>query len=344
MKRKKWLLRVGFGLFVIVAAAGTWAGLNATVLQARYTAYQFRTATTDEQRSNAADRLIALGDPGLTQLLEHLRSSDDAGRAAVVAALTRYLDGLPDGDQRAVTVAGQLLQSFPEHETATQQAILELLPVVLKSTGNTYALKCREAVAIGLAMPDVPSRLHAVRLAIHPDIKMRANLVPMLAASEPEIRRTVLFAVASLAEGEPLLSDEDLFRWLHDPDESVRKTCLDALVNRDRTETEIQLGRRLTHPDASERLKLLMDLRYDDDVNDPEPWLERLARDPEPAVRVGAVRVAMELSRDPQQSRPPWITPIATTDPDPTVRRITTFLQRNSGRAPASGIRTVGGP
>jgi hypothetical protein len=48
----------------------------------------------------------------------------------------------------------------------------------------------------------------------------------------------------------------------------VRKLCRDALVSRDRTEVEIRFGERLTNPDACERLKLLLDLRYDDDLAD----------------------------------------------------------------------------
>ena len=65
----------------------------------------------------------------------------------------------------------------------------------------------------------------------------------------------------------------------------MRAICHDVLVSHERTEAEISLGRRLTNPDPGERLKLLLDLRYNELLRDPEPWLERLGRDIEPAVR-----------------------------------------------------------
>src|SRR5439155_15416642 len=136
------------------------------------------------------------------------------------------------------------------------------------------------------------ARLLAIRLAMHPSLKMRPDLLPLLHAAEPEVRRAALFAVGPATDDDPVIGDEEMFRWLHDADTGVRKVCYDALVSRGRTETEIALGRRLTHPDVRERLELLRDLRFDDDLADPEPWLERLGRDAEPAVRAGAARTA----------------------------------------------------
>jgi HEAT repeat protein len=336
------MLRVGGGLVLVLAAAGTWAGVNATALKAKYAARQLRTAATDDDRAKAADRLLALGDVGMTELVGFVRGGDEACRAAVAAALDRHLGALADGDQRAVTVAGQLLDAFGGCDEAGKRAILELLPAILKRTGNTYSLKCREAVAAGLAMPDPAARLAAVRLALHPDVRMRADLVPLLGSPEPGVRRAALFAVASVTDGEPVIADEDLFRWLHDADAGVRQVCYDALVGRDRSETEIALGRRLTDPDPGERLKLLLDLRYDDDVADPEPWLERLSRDPEPAVRAGAARVAVELTGDRRLSCPVWVGRVADADPDPTVRRVAGYFRRQPIRN-ADSIRRTGG-
>lgn len=338
--KRKWRLRVGAGILVILAAAGAWVGMNATVLQAKYTARQLRAATTDDDRAAAADRLLTLGDPGLDQLLAVLRTGDDACRAAAADAIDRHLSALADGEQRAVTIGGKLLDAFPGCDDSGRRAILGLLPVVLKRTGNTHAARCREAVAAGLAMPDPAARLLAIRLTMHPDVKLRAGLLPLLSAPEPEVRRAALFAVAAVIDAEPILGDEELFRWLHDPDEGVRKVCYDALVSRDRTETEIGLGRRFTHPDPGERLKLLLDLRYDDDVADPEPWLERLSRDPEPAVRAGAVRVATELALARRQSCPGWVARVADGDPDPTVRRVADYFRR---QPPPKLVQPAGG-
>ena len=46
-------------------------------------------------------------------------------------------------------------------------------------------------------------------------------------------------------------ADEDLFRWLHDPDESVRKVCHDALVSRDRTEARDRARATIDQPGSA---------------------------------------------------------------------------------------------
>jgi HEAT repeat protein len=176
-------------------------------------------------------------------------------------------------------------------------------------------------------MSDPDSRVLSIRMALHPDLKMRAELLQLLNDPEPRVRGAALFGVASATDGKTLIADEDLFRWLHDPDEGVRKVCYDALVSRDRSESEIGLARRLSNPDPGERLKLLYDLRYEDEVPDPEPWLERLSRDQEPAIRAGAARVILEVMSDRKQSCPNWVARVTDADPDPTVRRVAAFFR-----------------
>jgi HEAT repeat protein len=274
--------------------------------------------------------------------VELVRAGDESSRAAAVGGLDRFLDALPDGEPRAVAVGGQLLDAFPGCDPDGQRAILELLPVVMKKTGNTHAAKCRTAVASALKMLDPAARVLAARLAIHPDVKMRAEVVPLLSAPEAEVRRAALFAASLVTDGDQVLGDEELFRWLHDPDEGVRRVCRDALVGRDRSETDISLGRRLTDPDPLERLKLLLDLRYDDDVADPDPWLERLSRDPEPAVRAGAARVAVEVTSERKLACPVWVHRVADADSDPTVRRVATFFRRQYSPKPDPNIIPAG--
>jgi HEAT repeat protein len=342
--RKKWMLRVGLGAVLVLAAVGAWAAMNATALKARYTARQLRTATTDDNRAKAADRLVGLGDHGLAKLIEFVRAGDDSCRAAAVGAIDRHLAALPDDEPRAGLIAANLLDAFPGCDDAGRRAILELLPTILKRTGQTHAARCRETIVAGLRLPDPSARVLAVRLALHPDLKMRSELLPLLDDPEAEVRCAALVAVASPTDGDPIISDEDLFRWLHDPDDSVRKICRDVLVSRDRSEAEIALGRRLTDPDPGERLKLLLDLRYDDDVADPEPWLERMSRDIEPAVRAGAARVAVELTTGRRQSCPQWVVRVADADPDPTVRRVARYFRSVPLRSAAGELQPAGGP
>lgn len=341
-RKRKWFLRVGLLAVLALAGGGTWVGLNLAELKAGYAARQLRNAPTDEERTRAADRLTTLGDPGLKHLIRFVGSGDEPARVAAAGAIERMLAALPDGEQRAVTVSAQLLDAFSTAEPDGRRAVLELLPVVLKKTGNAHAEKCRAAVAAGLKTADLPTRVLTTRLAVHPEVRMRADLVPLLASPEAELRRAVLFAVAT-ADGEPLIGDEDLFRYLHDPDEGVRTVSRDALVGRDRSETEISMGRRLTHPDPSERLKLLLDLRYDDDVLDPEPWLERLSRDPEPAVRAGAARVVMEVSAERRQNYPGWVARVTDADPDATVRFVAGYFRRQAASPVDPNVRGAGG-
>ena len=327
---------------LVLAAAGTWAGFNSTLLRAKYAAYKFRSAATDEERTRWADDLAGRGDAGLPLLVEALRSGEPTSRAAA-AALSRHLDSLPDSDPQAIRLGGQLLDAFPHCDEAGRAAVLELVPAILKRGGTTHAAKCREIVVAGLKLPAMDARLRAIRVAMHPAIKAQAELLPLLDAPEAEVRRAALFAVGPAADGEPVIGDEELFRWLHDPDAGVRSVCREALVSRGRQEAEISLGRRLTHPDAGERLELLRILRHDDDVADPEPWLERLSRDADPAVRAGAARTAVEVVTERRVPVPSWVGRLADADEYAAVRVIARFY-RAQPASPDRNLRPAGGP
>ena len=342
--KRKWMVRAAGLLVALVAGAGTWVALNATELRARLAARELTAAGTDEERAKWAEALIGYGDPGMRHLAECVQICSDQTRAAAVAVMEKHLDALPDGDPRTVRFSGAVLDALPPTTETQTCAVLKLVPLVLKRTGNTFAMRCRGAAAEGLKAASPEARLAAVRLAIHPDIKLRAEVVPLLAAPEPEVRAVALFAVTSTTDGETLIADEELFRWLHDVDANVRKVCRDALVTRGRSEAEIALGKRLTHTDPNERLKLLLDLRYDEDVADPEPWLERLSRDPEPAVRAGATRVAVELALAHKMVCPAWVARVADADTHPTVRSVAAYYRSQPIGTPGGPIRPVGGP
>src|SRR5690349_13155818 len=116
---RKRVLRTALGLVVVLAAVGTWAGANATTLRARYAAHRLTTATTDEERAKWADALASHGDAGLPRLVEFVRAGDAAHCPAAAAAIERHLNALPEGDPRAVTLCGQLLDAFPGSGEAT---------------------------------------------------------------------------------------------------------------------------------------------------------------------------------------------------------------------------------
>ncbi len=344
MNTKRDLARRAAGALVALAVGlGTWALLNLSDLRAKFGARALAAAQSDDDRARCAADLIALGDPGTRKLVALAAEGPAEARGAAATALERHLNDLPDNDAKAHAVAAAVFDSFAAAQPEGKAALLRLVPGVLTRTGNTHAPKCRAAVLEALALPDPAARLAALRLAIHPDIKLRAEAVPLLNAPEPDVRAAALFAVATATDGDVLLTEDELFRWLHDTDAGVRRVCRDALLSRDRTNSEIELARRLTSPDANERLKLLLDLRYDDDVSDPEPWLERLSRDPEPGVRAGAARVAAELALAKQVPCPSWVGRVADSDPHPTVRSVAGYYRSRPNSAPPA-VRPVGGP
>jgi HEAT repeat protein len=342
-RSRKWALRAAGVAVMVAAAVGTWAGVNATELRAKFAARKLAAATTDDERATWADALAGYGEPGARELVECVKSGEEPARAAAAHSLAKYLDALPDNGPTAVAISGVLLDALPSASEPGKRAVLSLFPAMLKRAGGAHSRRCRAAVIESLKSPEPEVRLAAARLAIHPDIRVRAELKPLLSEPDPRIRGAALFAAASASDGEPTLGDEELFRWLHDPDAGVRKICCDALVARDRSEAEIALGRRLTHPDPAERLKLLLNLRYDEDVPDAEPWLERLSRDPEPAVRAGAARVAVEVAAARSSSVPAWVARVADADPHPTVRFVAAFYRAQPGGRPEP-VRPVGAP
>lgn len=264
------------------------------------------------------------------------------GNPAGPAATAPPAAAVADPTARAAEPAADPLDRFAAADAAGKTAVLELLPQLLNQ--NADPERCRAVVRAGLALPGVDARQAAVRAAMHPAVGLRAAVLPLLAAPEPEVRRAALFAVGPAAADAPVIGDEDLFRWLHDPDAGVRQVCREALVSRGRSDGEIALGRRLTHPDAGERLRLLLDLRDADDVADPEPWLERLGRDPDPGVRAGAARVMVEVAAERRSAPPAWVGRLAEGDPDPTVRRVVGVYAGRPGVATDRAVRPAGGP
>ncbi|MGL4419428.1 MAG: hypothetical protein ACRCZF_02070 [Gemmataceae bacterium] len=153
------------------------------------------------------------------------------------------------------------------------------------------------------------------------------RLLQKLQNPDPIIRVAALVELGQKPD-ERSVSDEQLFRWLHDTEPQIRQLCEGVLVARGRSPEEVQFGRKLTHPDVRERLSLLVDLRdADGTVRDLNPWLQRLSQDVDPAVRAGAARVAMEC----RVRFAEWVNEMAKNDPDPSVRRVAAYYVANPG-------------
>jgi hypothetical protein len=316
---RTWAKRAGLAVGLLTVAAGAYVAVNWTGVSARYAGYRFRTASTADDRAKWAGRLVALGDAGGPYLMTPFRAGDEAGCAAVVGVLKGRLAGLPPTDPAYAAGCRPILDGFGSFSDAGKAALVEVVPELLNCPDPDAAVRCRDAVRAGLAATSADGRVRAVRLALRPEIALLADVVPLLNDPEPAVRRAALLAVGPVPEGSAeVVGDEELFRCLHDPDPEVRNLCEAALNSRGLDAAQVQLARQLASPDAAERLRLLVDLqRAGDAIRDPGPWLERLSRDPDPAVRLGAARVAFER----RLMFAGWLDRMAEADPDPTVRQ-----------------------
>jgi HEAT repeat protein len=148
-------------------------------------------------------------------------------------------------------------------------------------------------------------------------------IVPLVADPAAEVRRAAVLALGPARDGRSVVGDDDLLRSLHDPDPEVRQLCEMGLRSRGRSPRDIRLGRRYTAPDPAERQKLLIDLADEEEL-DVTVWLDRLTADPDPAVRAGAARLAVERGAD-LRAR---LEQMSRSDPDHTVRRIAAFYRQ----------------
>lgn len=314
---KKWL---AVGVVVMAAGAGTYLSLNWSAIGAARVAGQLRAADSDEARAEAAAKLVAFGDAGTPIVLDLFRSDDAAGCGAVVAALRDACKSDPELPARC----GAILSEVGTFTDAGKDAAIVLACDLVKSGDPALTTTGRTVVRAALAAssPDVIAR--AATVAAFPDVNLKAEALPLLSHEKPEVRRAAMRAVGPAVGGAPVIGDEDLFRWLNDPDLEVQALCEGALATRGMDGDQITAAKKLTHPDPAERLNLLLDLRWGrDSVRDPGPWLERLSRDPDPAVRAGAARVAVEC----QLTFAGWLDRLATADPDPTVREVAGFYR-----------------
>ena len=319
---RKWVRRVGLGAAAILMIGGVYAGLRWDTLKARYAARQLRTATTDEGRSSAARRLVGAGDAGTPHLVEALHSDDAERCHAVAVALRDFLKDLPPADPRFAAACRPHLHGFAGYSEVGQEAAFGLVPDFLHGAEPDALPRCREIVRLALKHRSADLRVRAVHVAMRPDLDQKADAAACLQAPEAEVRRAAMLAVGPAGAGAPAVADEDLFVWLHDGDPQVQMLCEAALGTRGLEPGQIAAARKLTSPEASERLKLLIDLRWNRDaIRDPGPWLERLSRDADPAVRAGAARVACEC----KLAFAGWLDRLARDDPDGTVRRIARF-------------------
>ena len=299
---------------VAALLGGGYAAMNWSAWKASGAVRELRAAATDEARTAAAVKLVALGETGTPAVIDVLKSSDAAGCAAVVAALRE----LPATEPAFAARFRALLPHADSFSDAGKDALLDVVPDLLKCPDAEVSGHAAAVVKGGLSAASPDAKVHAVALASLPEINLKAEVVPLLNDPQPQVRGAAMAAVGP-ACAPVVIGDEELFHWLNDADLIVQARCESALLTRGMDGDQIAAARRLAHPDAAERLKLLVDLRYGrDGLRDPGPWLERLSRDADPAVRAGAARTAVEC----RLTFLGWLDKLCTDDPDGTVRQV----------------------
>ena len=310
--------RIGWGVAAVVAVAVSVVAWQWQPIRANLAAGKFHAATTPEDRTAAAEHLLSLGDAGVGKLVDVFRTGTADECAAVSAAVSNHVRDLPADDPKCAATLRPFLRASDSFNPAGTAEAVELLPLLSRCDDADTADRCKALVRAGLTGEH---KAAAVRPAVHPDYGLKADVVPLLDDPAADVRRAAMAAVGP-AGGTEVVGTEDLFRWLNDADAEVRMLCEAALNTRGLDPDQIDAGRRLTHPEAGERLKLLLALQRGRGTTfaDPGPWLERLSRDPDPAVRAGAARVGYES----RLRFGGWLDRL-TADPDATVARIAAF-------------------
>lgn len=272
----------------------------------------------EADRTDAVERLAAMDAVALDRLLEMLNRDHPELCETVASSLASRCGSWPTGSPLFDQLGEVILARYANFSGPGQHAALGLMPAVLTSGSESWAERCRPWILAALTHADPRIRTRAIVLAQRSDVNGLESIVPLLKDTAAEVRRAAMLAVGpSPAEGEPLITTEDLLPWLHDPDASVRRHCEIALRTRGLTPTEIHLSRQITDTDPVERLKALLEFPDDEDFR-VTPWLDRLSRDRDSAVRAGAARVAVERGVDFEER----LNEMLESDPDQSVRKI----------------------
>ena len=284
-------------------------------IQAKFAVYQFAQAETDDARQQCLSTLLNSGD-GAKELLPMLQSGTPEQCHAIATALADRLAESGENDPIRPLTLAYLQAHSDSFSTASKEACLVLVPALMKAS-HSGAMECgRELVKYNLG-GDAASKTRAVRLAALPGMGLQIAVVPLLDDADAGVRQAAMTVVGP----SKLLGPEELFRHLNDADETVKMLCEASLGAQGLEAKQIDAGRKLTSQHAGDRLALVFDLhRERNDSGDVGPWLERLSRDADPAVRAAVARVGYEC----RLQFAPWLDALAD-DADATVARIARY-------------------
>jgi len=166
-----------------------------------------------------------------------------------------------------------------------------------------------------LASPDATTRMAAVAcLGALPVDSAAAPALAYLDDISADVRQQ---AIASFSQRNLLLTDDMLFKRLHDENLTIRESAGLILKIRGLTQEQISLGGLMYSERAEQRLSVIPLLKNRTDL-DPVVWLIQLTRDPVETVRLNAVEALASHNTPSVQRR---LCEMARSDSSQAVRR-----------------------
>jgi HEAT repeat protein len=307
MKKKT----IGFAIFAF-SLAGVAAWFTPWV-QVRV-AGRGLTDPQSEVRTGATQKLLDMGDAGVWYLARSFSTANEEARSDIVGVVKR----LDPSDPRVAQFAQGVMDTFPLDSAAA----VSLFPILLQQATPELTAKVNQLMTDVLGRGNEAARQELAAVALTPGTAPEV-VAKLLTDSAVDVRRAMLVALGNPASREAGRVEE-LFAAAHDPDADNRALARAALANTGLAPGDIAAGIKMVSPNAAEKLTLLFELRWGQTVvKDPGVWLKRLATDPEPAVRVAAVRVANELGI----GTGGWDKTLAETDPNAQVRWLAQFFR-----------------
>jgi len=262
----------------------------------------------------------------LAQLAEKAPSYSAMGERECLTMLQELMQyDLPAGEiQRTLSTVLAHANTNSRDRLNLYQATIAVLQRE-ETIEESLQKQAKSLVIVGIKSDQESIRLAAIRLAVLPGLQLQEHLVPLLASTNPdssvEVRQLALLA---LGEHEKLLSTDDLCNYLNDSDKEVRTATERILMVRGLSQKQIKLAKMMNDQNPISRAEL-PELVLGTPEVDSLQWMERLTRDPSPAVRAATAR-ALGSSSDRRLSS--LLTKLSEQDKDQTVQQIARFYTK----------------
>ena len=262
----------------------------------------------------------------LVQLADKAPGYSAIGQRVCLGMLQELMQGDIAGNEIERTLSAVLARSHANSED--RLSLYQTITAVLQNEETieeSLQKQAKSLVIVGIKSNQDAIRLAAIRLAVLPGLQLQEHLVPLLlpSSSDPsaEVRQLALLA---LGEHEKLISTDDLCQYLNDADKEVRTTTERILMVRGLSQKQIKLARMMNDQNPMNRAEL-PELVLGTPEVDSFLWMERLTRDPSPAVRAATARAIGSSS---EQRLSSLLKEMVEQDKDQTVQQIARFYTK----------------